>query len=664
MTTRPVGSQPNTHPDPALPQPVAETYYRTLFDCAPDGILIADRDSYYLDVNPSMCRMLGFSRDEIIGRHAADIVAPREVEHIGLALNEISMDTHHQRQWQFKRKDGSLFDAEVTVTQLSDGNLLATIRDISERIRAETLAANERQFSDAMLESMPGILYFYNSQGQFLRWNKNFEFVSGYTAAEIATMHPLDFFPPEEQSAVDSKIAETFAVGDSSVEALFLAKDGARHPYFFTGRKVIFHDEECLVGMGVDITGLKQAELKVAESEQKYRELVEHANSIILRWNSAGEITFLNEFGQRYFGYTAAEIVGQHVIGTIVETEDSDGRNLQLLMEQICENPIAFEQNINQNMRRNGERVWIAWTNKVVWDAAGNIVEILSIGSDITAQRAAQETIRELNENLEQRVIERTDELNVALVRAEAADRIKSAFLATMSHELRTPLNSIIGFTGILLQGLAGPLNPEQLKQMGMVRSSARHLLELINDVLDLSKIEAGQLELKPEAFDLRESIERVINLVRPLADRKELLLSQAIADGIGEIVSDRRRFEQILINLLNNAIKFTDRGSVSLSVELEPGICFRDSAIASALCIRIIDTGIGIKPDDITALFQAFQQVDTGLSRQHEGTGLGLAICRRLTELMGGVISVRSTWSKGSEFTVILPLQCSERKA
>jgi len=229
---------------------------------------------------------------------------------------------------------------------------------------------------------------------------------------------------------------------------------------------------------------------------------------------------------------------------------------------------------------------------------------------------------------------------------------------------LRTPLNSIIGFTGILLQGLAGPLNPEQLKQMGMVRTSARHLLELINDVLDLSKIEAGQLELRLEVFDLRESIERVTNLVRPLADKKNLLLSQIIPDGLGEIFNDRRRFEQILINLLNNAIKFTDRGSVSLQVEINPATCFPDASIAPALCIRIIDTGIGIKPDDIGVLFQAFQQLDTGLSRQHEGTGLGLTICRRLAESMGGTISVRSTWSKGSEFTVILPLQCRDGTA
>ena len=162
----------------------------------------------------------------------------------------------------------------------------------------------------------------------------------------------------------------------------------------------------------------------------------------------------------------------------------------------------------------------------------------------------------------------RTAELAVAKERAESADRLKSAFLATMSHELRTPLNSIIGFTGIMLQGLAGPLNAEQTKQLGMVQSSARHLLALINDVLDISKIEAGQLEIRAEQFDLRSSLEKVAALVKPLAEKKGLALRVVLSPDVGQAVSDRLRVEQVLLNLLNNAVKFTERGEVTL----EPG--------------------------------------------------------------------------------------------
>lgn len=818
----------------------AEARYRALFEYAPDGILIADAESYYLDANPSICNMLGYTRDELIGMHAADIIVQSEFEYIQSAIDSIKAKENYIREWQLKRKDGTVFSAEIIATTMPDGKLLGMVRDITllkeqqreiaqlsrlyaaltkvnqaiiwlpnqeqlfsslcrilveeggfkmawvgwndpatnqlvpaavcgddnnylstikvysddrpegrgpsgiafrsgqpyicnnmqqdtatlawreeinsrgfrasaafpiranskvcgtisvyaeqalffqdkeiallketvdnisfalenlareeKRRQAEILAKNESLFSDMMIESMPGILYFYNYEGKFLRWNHNFQIVSGYSNEEIANMHPLDFFAAEEKSAIAEKITEVFTQGQSFIEASLLAKDGARTPYLFTGRNVKFQDIDCLVGMGIDISERKNAESKLDESEQKYRELVESANSIILRWNAQGYVTFLNLFGQQFFGYSSEEIVGQHIIGTIVPVTDSAGRDLQNLMQQICLDTKIFEQNVNENMRRGGERVWISWTNKVVLDAQGQVVEILSIGNDITERLSAEKEIRELNASLEKRVTERTEELQSALVRAEAADRIKSAFLATMSHELRTPLNSIIGFTGIILQGMAGPLNPEQTKQLGMVRGSAKHLLELINDVLDISKIEAGQLEVRAEPFNLIAVIERVVSLLTPVAEKKGLLLHTSITSDLGEISSDRRRLEQILINLINNAIKFTEKGSITITAELLRE--FRttpDASPAPYVKLRVADTGIGIKPEDLELLFLPFRQIDSGLSRMHEGTGLGLAICRRLLELMGGQISATSVWSKGTEFIVLLPLQ------
>jgi PAS domain S-box-containing protein len=818
----------------------AEARYRALFEYAPDGILIADAQSYYLDANPSICNMLGYTRDELIGLHATDIIVQSEIEYIQPAIDSIKAKDNYKREWQLRRKDGSVFSAEIIATTMPDGNLLGVIRDITllkeqqreiaqlsrlyaaltkinqaiiwlpnqeqlfsslcrilveeggfkmawvgwndpetnqlipaavcgddnnylstikvysddrpegrgpsglafrsgqpyicnnmqqdaatlawrEEInsrgfhasaafpirannkvcgtisvyaeqalffqdkeitllketvdnisfalenlarvekhqQAEMLAKNESLFSDMMIESMPGILYFYNNEGRFLRWNHNFQTVSGYSNEEIAKMHPLDFFAAEEKSTLAEKIGEVFKHGQAFVEASLLAKDGKKIPYLFTGRSVNFKDIDCLVGMGIDISGRKNAESRLDESEQKYRELVESANSIILRWDAQGYVTFLNSFGQQFFGYTAEEIIGQHIIGTIVPATDSAGRDLQDLMQQICLDTRIFEQNVNENMRRSGERVWISWTNKVVLDAQGQVVEILSIGNDITEGLRAEKEIRELNASLEKRVAERTEELQSALVRAEAADKIKSAFLATMSHELRTPLNSIIGFTGIILQGMAGPLNPEQTKQLGMVRGSAKHLLELINDVLDISKIEAGQLEVRSEPFNLIALIERVISLLTPIVEKKGLLLHTSITSDLGEITSDRRRLEQILINLINNAIKFTENGSITITAELINN--FRttpDAAPAAFVKLSVADTGIGIKPEDLKLLFQPFRQIDSGLSRMHEGTGLGLAICRRLLELMGGQISATSEWSKGTEFIVLLPLQ------
>jgi signal transduction histidine kinase len=233
---------------------------------------------------------------------------------------------------------------------------------------------------------------------------------------------------------------------------------------------------------------------------------------------------------------------------------------------------------------------------------------------------------------------------------AQEADRLKSAFLASMSHELRTPLNSIIGFTGILLQGLVGPLNDEQQKQIGMVMNSARHLLALINDVLDISKIEAGELKLGSEPFDMRQTIQRAVQIVAPSADKKGLRLGVQVSPEVGSIVGDQRRVEQILINLANNAIKFTDVGEVNI----------RSETVDGHLVTRVTDTGIGIRPEDVSKLFKPFRQIDTGVARRHDGTGLGLSICDRLVNMMGGRIWVESQWGAGSTFAFALPTGAS----
>jgi PAS domain S-box-containing protein len=486
-----------------------------------DAILSKTLDGVITSWNPAARSMFGYTAEEAVG-NPIDRLLPAELlaQEQAISSRIGSGERVEQLESVRVRKDGRYIPVAITfspITRSRDPSQIIGIseivRDITARREAEAAAERERRFARNLIEAMPGIFYLYDKDGHFLRWNQNFERVSGYSGDEIARMHPTDFFGPADQANVRACMDRVFETGESSVEAAFLLKDGSTCSYSFTGKRILFDGLVCLVGVGVDISERKQAE-----------------------------------------------------------------------------------------------------------------------------------------EGLEVKIAERTRDLEAARVRAEEADRIKSAFLATMSHELRTPLNSIIGFTGIVLQGLAGPLTPEQTRQLSMVQGSARHLLALINDVLDISKIEARQLEIRPITFDLRASIERVASLVSPLAEKKGLALRIHTETSLGQIWNDQRRFEQILLNLLNNAIKFTERGEVALTAELE----------GEQVYIRVADTGIGMKEQDLAQLFQPFRQIDSGLQRQHEGTGLGLAICRKLAGLLGGSIRAESTWGRGSVFAVTLPVRWS----
>jgi PAS domain S-box-containing protein len=274
---------------------------------------------------------------------------------------------------------------------------------------------------------------------------------------------------------------------------------------------------------------------------------------------------------------------------------------------------------------------------------------------DITEQKQAEEKMRQYADKLEQRVAKRTaqleekaKELEQANSQLKRADQLKSVFLASMSHELRTPLNSIIGFTGILLMEMAGKLNDEQKKQLKMVKDSADHLLNLINDILDISWIEAGRVDLSLEKFLLNDVLNEVTEIFSSQAAQKGLELIVNIPGKIF-LFNDMRRIKQILINLVSNAVKFTEQGRITITSTILP-----DEKVE----ISVADTGIGIKEEFKDKLFNPFQQVDVNLTKQFEGTGLGLYLCKSLVNLLGGEISAQSQYKKGSVFIVILPLK------
>ncbi len=528
---------------------------------------------------------------------------------------------------------------------------LEAARMADERLRAEADARRERELVDRIFESVPGIIYLYHQNGRFVRWNRSFLEVTGYSIDELAGMTPLDLFRGDDVALVAERIGQVFATGVGQVEADLVTRAGRAIPYYLTGRRIEFDGEPHLVGMGIDISDRREAQAEAAELQRRLQLVVENLREGLVIADPSLDYLYWNPAALTILGFddVTEGARRQWEFGEIFVLHELDGTPIPTERWPLARSRHgdAF-QDLPLIVRRRDDPAFekiISYAGTRVEYTDGRTLAFVTL-RDVTARVRAEQGLREAKAVLQQRVEERTAELRTALERAESADRLKSAFLATMSHELRTPLNSIIGFTGIVLQGLAGPLTEEQTRQLGMVRGSARHLLDLINDVLDLSKIEAGQLLIREEPTELIEVVERVVGTVSPMAARKGLAMNTRVPPGGVRLVTDRRRVEQILLNLLNNAVKFTERGEVTLVVDRQGG----------QVSVQVTDTGMGIKPEDLQVLFQPFRQVDTGLTRQHEGTGLGLAICRRLAGLLGGRIDVVSTWGRGSTFTLTLP--------
>lgn len=368
----------------------------------------------------------------------------------------------------------------------------------------------------------------------------------------------------------------------------------------------------------------QHAEQELRASEQRYRHLFEQNPAPMLIYQRGTlRLLAVNEAFTRHYGYSREQALD--LVLTDLYPEEEKGRIAELAAQL------------------KGHAYVGEWHHR---KADGSIITIVARSHDIDywGYDARIAVISDISD------IKRMEE---ALHRSQELDRLKSLFIASMSHELRTPLNSIIGFTGILLQGLAGPLNDEQRKQLGMVKGSSQHLLDLITDIIDLSKIEAGKISLSMEQFDLAKTAREVLESFRVTAGRKTISLIAEAPEHL-LVQSDPRRVRQILVNLIGNAVKFTDEGGVTVLVTKE-----NDRAMVS-----VCDTGPGIKKEDMGKLFQYFSQVTSADMPKHEGTGLGLYLSKKLLDLLGGEVTVESEFGKGSVFTVTLPLFGSNKEA
>jgi PAS domain S-box-containing protein len=363
-------------------------------------------------------------------------------------------------------------------------------------------------------------------------------------------------------------------------------------------------------------------------------------------------VTSWNAGAERLFGYSAREMIGQSITRLIPAGRQREEE--EILTRIRCGESVKHFD--TERRRKDGSIVTISVTVSPIKDSTGKIIGASKVARDITERRQTEMALRESHENLERNVTERTAQLQLAKDRAEAAGRAKSEFMASMSHELRTPLNGIIGFSEFLVDGKPGPLNGKQKEYLEDILNSGRHLLQLINDVLDLAKVEAGRIEFIPELFPLRKAIEEVRAVAGPIAQKKGIPINVSIVPELAAVTLDQMRFKRVVYNLLSNALKFTDSGG---RVELHCGRTGRDQ-----FTLAVKDSGIGIKPQDLSRLFKEFEQIDSGTGRRYEGTGLGLALTRKLVEMQGGGITVESETGKGSTFTVTLPLAFPEAKA
>jgi PAS domain S-box-containing protein len=487
------------------------------------------------------------------------------------------------------------------------------------------------QLTDLLLRESPDAVAITTPAGEIVYWNSGAERLFGYSAAEaIGSSVDALIVPHGHVEDLDPFRREALATGFSTFETARLRKDGSLI-YSVVSNKAIYNSggrAEFIIITQKDVTHLKVLrDAKLVESQ--FRDLLESTPDAIIMANQTGRIVLANSQAETLFGYDRGEM-----LGTLVEI---------LLPSRYRGGHVGhrsgyFGQPRTRSMgaglelyglRKDGSEFPVEISLSPLKTDGGTLV--MSAIRDITYRKGIESALQEKN------------------VELERANQAKDRFLASMSHELRTPLNGIIGFAEFLSDGKPGPLNDKQKEYLGDILNSGRHLLHLINDMLDLVKIQAGRVDLTLEHFPIRDAINEVCTGVHPLAVSKGIELTVNVDDGIEFVTLDQQRFKQILYNLLSNALKFTDEnGHVAVDVA---------SIDAGRFRLVVSDDGIGIRGEDIGRLFTEFEQLDTGTARRFGGTGLGLALTRKLVDLHGGEINVESEFGKGSRFAVVLPV-------
>ena len=686
----------------------SEAKYRQLHESMMDAFAAVELGGRIIECNRSFRQMLGYEAQEIQRLTYRDITPAKWHASEERLIREQVLTRGYSDVYQkeYQRKDGTVFPVELRAVLLRDDagtpyGMWAVVRDITERKRTAQALHRQLAFDELITRLLARFASALGPEidehvsrgleeiGRFMgvehtavieiaadltTWSVTHEWCApGITrlldkyqkvplgsfdwtekqvlAGEVVQVHNKAELPPEaaairqrwEEDGFHATLQVPLRGGGGQVRGCL--------GLYAVGHEASWLPEDLqrlkLVGEAIaNVLERQRAEVSLGRSEARYRTLFECAQDAIFL-DHGEHFVDCNAMTLRLFGCRREEIIGQTPMRFSPPFQPDGSPSAEKAREKLqaayAGSPQFFEW---RHCRLDG--------SEFEAEVSLNRLELaeqpmlLAFVRDITVRKQAEEELRRARDELEQRVRERTSELERANARLQELDRLKSQFLATMSHELRTPLNSIIGFTGLVRQGRVGPVNPEQARQLGLAYGSAKHLLSLINDLLDLSRVEAGRMEFEEEPLDFVQVIEEVLHTLTPMARQRNLgLVAEPAAPALW-LVGDRKRSYQVLLNLVHNALKFTPRGRVTISARIE-----RDR-----LRVAVADTGIGIKPEQMELLFEAFRQLDGSARRLYEGTGLGLHLCRKLLGLMGGEIQVESQFGQGSRFSFTLPLQ------
>lgn len=619
----------------------ARALLASIVESSDDAIVGTTLDGTVVSWNRGAEALYGYAPHEIIGRSAKLLTAPDRRDEVG---NTIALIRETGKAIPFEtlslRKDGSVVETSICVSPVRGRagefvGVAAIVRDISARLRSEReLREGEQRFRE-VFEHAPFGICLCSLDGTFLQVNSAFGKMLDYFPGEMLGKSFATLTHPADLDASNTAVKEMLGQPEKGVELekRYLHRNGSviwartrisavpdanRRPLY-----LVVHVE--------DITGRKSAVEALQSSEEKFRQLAENIREVFWMMSpSDRQMLYVSPAYEHVWG-RSCESLHRNPASWMesIHPDDAD-RAHECFLRQRQGEAIKSEYRISTP---DGREKWISDRAFPVRNEAGQVVRMVGIAEDVTDQKRYETELIDAREG------------------ADAANLAKSRFLANMSHEIRTPMNGVIGMMQLLLQT---DLSPEQRRYATVADSSGRALLSLIDDILDLSKIEARKIELENVTFPPRGTVEDVVQLLRTEATSKGLLLNAHIAPDIPQLLrGDPHRLRQILTNLSANAIKFTENGEVTLTAALH-------SRQEDRITIRfaINDTGIGIRPEAISSLFAPFVQADVSTTRKYGGTGLGLTICNQLVAMMGGTIGVESNEGQGSTFWFTVPFE------